>query len=313
MEEELIISGRMNPRVDPVLNIWHWEIPVDLFAGGIAAGILFFAGYYYLQNKENEYPAAVKRAPLVAPIMIIVCLIALFLDLSHKPYFWRLYTTFRIESPMSWGSWTFMVITPLAFVWAGIHIREVYPKWDWRLKWLNALEDFFKRYKKVLAWMMVIFSTLLGIYAGVLLSAFNARPLWNTSILGPLFLVAALLAGASVILAMARKEKERKLFGKIILSLIVVELFFIIHMFMGFLASTEVQIEAAQLFLGGSYTLPFWIFVVFLGLIVPGLLEILQLRGQHIPVLIPTVLILFGNIMMRFIIVYAGQASRYLY
>ena len=84
-------------------------------------------------------------------------------------------------------------------------------------------------------------------------------------------------------------------------------------MFMGFLASTEVQIEAAQLFLGGQYTIPFWIFVVFIGMIIPALLEFLELKGQKIPVLIPAVLILFGNIMLRIIIVYAGQASRYLY
>ena len=82
---------------------------------------------------------------------------------------------------------------------------------------------------------------------------------------------------------------------------------------MGFLASTQVQIEAAQLFLGGSYTLPFWIFVVFIGMLVPALLEYLELKGQKIPVIIPVALILFGNVMLRFIIVYAGQASRYLY
>ena len=38
-------------------------------------------------------------------------------------------------------------------------------------------------------------------------------------------------------------------------------------MFMGFLASTQVQIDAAKLFLGGSYTAPFWVLVVGLGLV----------------------------------------------
>lgn len=314
MEEELIISGRMNDRIDPVLNIWHWEIPFDLFAGGIAAGILFFAGFYYLSNKENEYPATTKKAPLLAPIFVVLCLIALFLDLTHKLYFWRLYTTIRLQSPMSWGAWTFMLVTPLAFIWPAIHIKETYPNWDWKFKWLEKSLLFLKDHRKTLAWLMVGSSVILGIYAGILLSAFNARPLWNTSILGPLFLVAALLAGASVIVVFTKNGgSERRQFVKIILTLIVIELFFIIHMFMGLMASTEVQIEAAQLFLGGSYTLPFWIFVVFIGLVLPGLLEILQLRGQHIPVYIPTLCILLGNIMLRFLIVYAGQASRYLY
>jgi protein NrfD len=46
---------------------------------------------------------------------------------------------------------------------------------------------------------------------------------------------------------------------------------------------------------------------------VPFLLEYLELRGQKIPVYLPALMILFGNVMLRFIIVYAGQASRYLY
>lgn len=82
---------------------------------------------------------------------------------------------------------------------------------------------------------------------------------------------------------------------------------------MGFLASTQVQIDAAKLFLGGEYTAPFWIFVVGLGLVLPAILEVLELSKKKIPVVIPAMLVLFGGIMMRFIIAYAGQASRWLY
>jgi len=311
--EEIIISGRMNDRVDPMLNIWHWEIPFYLFVGGIAAGILFFASFYYLQGKADKYPATVKWAPMVVPVLLVLGLIALLMDLNHKPYFWRLYTTIRLESPMSWGAWTLMIVTPLSFIWSATYLKELYPSWDWKFAWLNNLEQFFIKQREKIAWILVVFSVILGIYTGILLSAFNARPLWNTSILGPLFLVSGLSAGAAVIIVFSKNEVERRLFSKIDIAIISLELFFIIHMFMGFLASTEVQIEAAQMFLGGQYTLPFWIFVVFIGMIVPALLEFLELRGQKIPVYIPAVLILFGNIMLRFIIVYAGQASRYLY
>ena len=60
MREEFIISGRMNPSIDPQLNIWHWQIPLYLFLGGLAAGILFFAAYYTLRGKEKDYPIATK-------------------------------------------------------------------------------------------------------------------------------------------------------------------------------------------------------------------------------------------------------------
>ena len=37
MEEEIIISGRMNYKVDPTLSIWGWEIAFYLFVGIIMA------------------------------------------------------------------------------------------------------------------------------------------------------------------------------------------------------------------------------------------------------------------------------------
>lgn len=313
MREEIIVSGRMNPMVDPQLHIWHWQIPLYLFLGGLAAGILFFAALYHLNGKEKEYRTAVRIAPFLTPFLLIIGLAALFIDLRHKAYFWQLYTNIRLQSPMSWGAWTLMVITPVSFIWCALHIRDIFPQWKWKYQWLQETEDFFNRYKKALAWIMMIYAVILGIYTGILLSAFNARPLWNTSILGPLFLASGLSAGAAAILLMSRSAAERKLFAKIDLIMIGIELFLIIHLFMGFLASTQVQIDAAHLFLGGPYTMTFWIFVVMLGMVIPAILEILEIRKFHVPVIIPAVMVILGSFILRFIIVYAGQASRWLY
>jgi protein NrfD len=313
MREEIIVSGRMNPMIDPQLHIWHWQIPLYLFLGGLAAGILFFAALYFIMGKENEYAAAVKKAPIIAPFLLVLGLLALFIDLRHKMYFWQLYTNIKLQSPMSWGAWTLMVITPVSFIWNALYIKEFFPKWDWKYNWIKAIVAFLNTYKKTLAWIMLIYAVILGIYTGILLSAFNARPLWNTSILGPLFLASGLSAGAAVIMMMSKSPSERKRFAQIDLIIIGIELFLIVHMFMGFLASTQVQIDAAHLFLGGTYTMAFWIFVVIIGMLVPAVLEIMELRKYHIPVLLPAIMVLFGSIMLRFIIVYAGQVSRWLY
>jgi formate-dependent nitrite reductase membrane component NrfD len=313
MKEELIISGRLNHMVDPHLNIWHWQIPLYLFLGGMAAGILAIAALYFIRGREKDYRTAVRLTPFLAPVLLILGLAALFIDIRHKLFFWQLYTNIKLQSPMSWGAWTLMVITPVSFIWSALHIKDIFPNWDWKYKWLYDLEAFFNRYKKTLAWVMLIYAIILGIYTGILLSAFNARPLWNTSILGPLFLASGLSAGAATTMVLSKNREERKQFARIDLVLIGIELFLIIHMFMGFLASTQVQIEAANLFLGGPYTMSFWIFVVILGMIIPAFLEIMELGKFHIPVMVPGFLIIFGSFMLRFIIVYAGQMSRWLY
>jgi len=313
MKEEIIVSGRLNPMVDPSLHIWHWPIPLYLFLGGMAAGILTIAAIYYIRGREKDYKTAVRITPFLAPILLVLGLLALFIDLRHKLFFWQLYTNIKLQSPMSWGAWTLLVITPISFIWCALHIRDIFPRWDWKYDWLRKTEDFLNKYKKVIAWIMLIYAIILGIYTGILLSAFNARPLWNTSILGPLFLASGLSAGAAATLLLSRNREERLQFARIDLVLLGIELFLIIHMFMGFLASTQVQIDAANLFLGGQYTTTFWIFVVLLGMALPAILEIMELRKFHIPVVIPALLVIFGSFMLRFIIVYAGQTSRWLY
>jgi protein NrfD len=159
----------------------------------------------------------------------------------------------------------------------------------------------------------MISSVILGIYTGILLSAFNARPLWNTSILGPLFLTSGLSTGAAAIILMSKSHNERVGLAKIDLMLIAIELFLIVHMLMGFRASTQVQIEASKLFLGGDFTAVFWVFVIGLGLTIPAILEVLELKGRKIPYIIAPIMVLFGGLMFRFIMLHAGQMSRWLY
>ena len=313
MREELFASGRNIPNIDPYLNIWHWQIPIYLFLGGVAAGILFFAGVFTILGKENKMAATVKKAPLLVPFLLIFGLFMLFLDLKHKLFFWQLYTTIRLESPMGWGAWVLMIITPISILWSASYVREVFPNWDWKYDFLKTFEAWLIKYRLWIAWPMAVYAVILGIYTGILLSAFNARPLWNTSILGPLFLVSGMSTAAAVIIMLSKDHKERKIMGRIDLLLIVIELFFIVHLLMGFLAGSEAQINAANLFLGGKFTAPFFTFVVLLGLIFPALLEIFELKGYKVPIYIPAILVLLGGLIFRFLMVEAGQITRYLY
>lgn len=313
MIEEIITSGRMNPEIDPVLHAWGWEIPLYLFLGGIAAGILIFSAYFTLRGRQDELPVAVKWMPLAVPVLIGIGLLALLLDLSHVLYAWQLFTNIRWESPMSWGAWTLLIITPLSIAWIAIWMEELFPKWDWKINEVKTLVGWLKNQKRMLAQILILLSVILGMYTGILLSAFNARPFWNTSILGPLFLTSGLSASAALIVFFSKSEIEKRLFTRIDIILIGMELFMIIHLFMGHLAGTQVHIQAAHMFLGGAYTVPFWVFVVGLGLVLPVFLELLELKHRFIPAIVPVVLIVVGNIMLRFIVVNAGQASRWLY
>ncbi len=52
---------------------------------------------------------------------------------------------------------------------------------------------------QALAWSNIVLGVALGIYTGILLDTMVARPLWNSAILGPLFLFSGLSAGAAMV------------------------------------------------------------------------------------------------------------------
>ena len=316
MKEEIIISGRNLPHIDPFLNLWHWQISLYLFLGGLSAGILFFAAIVTLLGKEKEYEGAVKWATLIVPPALVVGLFVLIIDLSHMWYAWQLYMTFRITAPMSWGAWVLMLVTPISFLWSMSYLKEYFLYWRWKkglLKYVDPVVDWLAKNRKLMAWILVPSTIILGIYTGILLSAFNARPLWNNSILGPLFLTSGLSTGAAAIILLSKTHKERRMFSTIDLVLIAIELFLIIHMIMGMLAGSQVQIEASELLLGGEFTITFWVFVVILGLVFPAILEIFELIGFKVPAIAPAILVIIGGLVLRFVMIDAGQLTRFLY
>jgi formate-dependent nitrite reductase membrane component NrfD len=249
-------------------------------------------------------------------------------DLHHWLYFWQLFLHIRMESPMSWGAWTLSAIMIPAILWPLSYLDDTIeylqnrnPKckliglFTWannlikKLPVLPWVMDLFNKNKRLIAYLTIYLSVILGVYTGILLSAFNARPLWNSAILGPLFLTSGVSTGAALLMWLSNDHSERKMYSKIDLFLIATELFFIIHLFMGMLSGGVAQVEAAQLFLGGPYTAVFWVLIVGMGLVIPAILEIMELSGFHIPIGIPAFLILMGGLIFRFIMVYAGQAS----
>lgn len=316
MNEEVFISGRNIPHIDPHLSLWEFPISLYLFLGGLSAGILLFSAILHLINKEDEFKGAAKWAPIIVPFALAFGLLALIYDLGNPFYSWRLYTTIRIESPMSWGAWVLLIVTPMSILWVMTYLRELFPviKYEkYKMSFLYKVEELAIKYKKYMALALLPLTVILGIYTGILLSAFNARPLWNNAILGPLFFVSGLSTAAATVILFAKSTHERHWFSKIDILLIVIEIGLIIHLIMGYYAGTEMQIEAVKILVGGDFTTMFFGFLVVLGLLVPLILEVFELAGFKVPVVIPAILILIGGLVFRVLMVEAGQITRILY
>jgi len=329
MGEKLIVSGRHIEGLYPHLDVWEFGIPLYLFIGGLAAGILIFATFFYLRGKENEMPATVKISTLIVPVIIIFGLLFLIGDLHHKIYFWRLLTTFVFASPMSWGTWILTIVLLLSIFWPLSYLDDIisyfeenkrkrFVKWlSWVKKMvekigiINKLVELTVKYRKIVAYTIFFLSIGLGIYTGILLSSFNARPLWNTPILGLLFLVSGVSTGAAFIMWISKDHSEKKLFSLIDIALIAVELLFIFLMFLGMAWGPEIMQHTSEMFFGGEFTAIFWGVFVTLGLLLPLVLEVLELKGYNVPIAVPAFFILAGGLIFRIIMVTAGQISTY--
>ena len=335
-------STRHNPLIDPHLAVWSWEIPLYLFVGGIVAGMMVLGGLAMLRLAKGEDSRSFfsMQTPLLGFVLMNIGMLALLLDLTHRLYVWRIFTTFQVASPMAWGSWVLIVVYGVLMVSALIRLPEAWPWLGHRVPVLKTLSDTLVTRPSWIAALgaaNILLGVGLGIYTGILLNTMVARPLWNSAILGPLFLVSGLSAGAAVMhivasLMQGRPAPEGMVGGafsallqplgaqhpekKTAHSLVrydqmflVTELVFIGLFIINLHTSSASHLAAASLIMSGPYALPFWGLVVGVGVLLPLAWQALELSHRVAHTVVPAVLVLVGGFTLRWVMVNAGQMS----
>ncbi len=244
---------------------------------------------------------------------------------------------------MSWGSWVLLIVYGVLLVSALIRLPDAWPWLGRKLPVLQRISDAMvanPALLRMLGWASILLGVILGIYTGILLNTMVARPLWNSAILGPLFLVSGLSAAAAMVHLATRifpgrpapqgmiggafasmvqnlgpQPPEKRTVDSLIradLAFLAIELLLIALLVISLLTSSASHAEAAKLILGGSYTMIFWLGVVTVGIVVPLALQALEL-GHRIPhTVLPAVLVLAGGFALRWVMVNAGQASTFI-
>jgi protein NrfD len=222
-----------------------------------------------------------------------------------------------------------------------VRLPEAWPGLATRVPLLRRASDALvaqPRWLGAIAWANIVLGVGLGIYTGILLNTMVARPLWNSAILGPLFLVSGLSAGAAVLHLASVLRGERPAapgpiagaWTAIVQPLgsapprrdgvnglirgdqvfIAIELVLIALLLVNLGTATASQAEAASLLTGGFYGWIFWGVVVGAGLLLPLALQALELVHRISHSVLPALLVLAGGYALRWVLVGAGQASR---
>lgn len=292
-------------------RVWGWEIPIYLFLGGLVAGIMLTVSAAVLLLGRDRVTQAMRRGALLAPVLLSLGMGALFIDLTYKLHVFRFYTTFRASAPMSLGSWVLLLVYPVQLGLVLAMPADLIEPWLGKVPVLapvlTRLRAFAEKHVTRLAWGGLVLGVALGVYTGVLLSATVARPLWSSGALGFLFLASGSSTGVAALMVLERDHQMQGLMARADLALIALELMVLLLWLVGLMTQGPVYREAARLVLTGPYAPAFLGMVVFGGLLVPAALEGLSLRGKALHSRWVPALVLLGGLLLRFVIVYAGQ------
>jgi formate-dependent nitrite reductase membrane component NrfD len=305
------VTTRDNPVIDPAMHVWGWEVPVYLFLGGWVAGSMVLAGWFMRRGREPGARCVCDVLPWISLVLISLGMGALFLDLEHKLYVWRMYLTLQPGSPMWWGGWILILVYPVLALGA---LRSL--PGDWLRRW-PALARLAAGLRapaatRTLSTVSILTGAALGIYTGILLSSLGARPLWASAALGPLFLVSGLSTGAAFAHVIARDPGEQAALLRADNVFLTVELVLIGLFLIGLTTASAVHATAAALLLGGPYTAVFWVFVVGLGIVLPLAIQSLMASHRIQHTLVAPALVMLGGLALRFVIVSAGQYSHWI-
>jgi len=306
-----LVNTRHNELIDPLVNVWGWQIAVYLFLGGLVAGMMIIAGYFLFSGRNKGENCACFFLPLLSMALLSIGMLALFLDLEHKLYVWRLYLTFQVSSPMSWGAWILILVYPALLANLMVKPPNVIAS---KFIWLEKISGNLNRRPflvKIISVANMLLGGMLGIYTGVLLSTLSARPLWNSSLLWLLFLVSGLSSAAAFVHMIAKDKDERELLAKADNGFLVLEMFVIALLIIGLLTSSQAGSDAARIILSGPYAASFWVFVILSGIVIPLILQFLAVNHRIRHSIFPPIMVIAGGLILRFIIVFAGQYSHW--
>ncbi|MFQ5820319.1 MAG: DmsC/YnfH family molybdoenzyme membrane anchor subunit [Candidatus Heimdallarchaeota archaeon] len=285
--------------------VWGWFITFDLFLGGLSAGLFVSVAGLEAFNPSEKYERTLTWGATLSWIILTFGLITLILDLGHPERAANTMLNPQLNSPMSWGSITIVILLILSLAYwlahTGFLIRKLIPPL-WKI--LN-------RFKTLIATLGGIVAFMTGTYTGILLT-YARFSLWNSPVLPLLFLTSALGTGYGLFLFLAKLTGEMEQTGlwrhlpRLLVILGVVELLLVLT----YISLLATEAQAALLNLGTVYgtlfTLIFLVGGVILGKI--GLPLLGTRKGGSEIVYLSTVLVVFGGFVLRYVVVFLGQS-----
>jgi hypothetical protein len=147
---------------------WTWEVPLYFFAGGAAGSAAVIASVAQFTGAD---PRLIRDARAIAAIGGAISPALLISDLGMPSRFLHMLRVFKIQSPMSVGSWTLVAFSNSAVASAFLG----------QLRRKSSRGAAIKIAENAAQFVALISGLALATYTGVLIGA-TAVPVWNTNV-----------------------------------------------------------------------------------------------------------------------------------
>jgi len=289
----LYLSGMTN-RVP-----WGLQISMAIFYIGLSAGSLVVSGLYGVFGKM-EYKPFARIAAYLAMLFLIAGLLSIFTDQGRID---RVFT-----KPFTYVNPTSMFSINPALYSGHIMICVLY---------LWALFKEKGTLTKITSLVVVIWA--IGTHTGTgAIFAFVPRELYNSALLPPSFVAAALSSGAALMIlvivglfkATGRHLDDELIIwlGRRLLSIFIVVTFYVLLIENAHRAYLAYSHEAGVFFLfGGIHSFMFWVGLIIIGSVIPAILLFVRRTGTSVRwTVFASVLVVVGVLFERFLIVIPG-------
>ncbi len=304
--------------------VWGLYVTCFVFFVGLGAGALFIGSLAVCSGKDQFHPIA-RAGSIISLVSLILAGLFITMDLGRPERAYLLLTKAQLESPLILD---FLVVNVL------IGIAALYTLFAFRAEALSKDTPAgifakllaiggkpgkigqFPKLLRLLAGIMVIGIPILYLLTVRLFASLRAHPEWNATVLGPVFLTSALLAGlaaTSIIAGLGNsKQKEpgsanqaRRLVINGLIILIIIDILISLSPL-----ATMRQFDSSAELTIWSHINGFTIAELVIGLLVP-LAFLLAVRNKpNISIAVPGVLILIGVFLKRWHIINSGMLNR---
>ncbi len=274
--------------------LWDVRVSLDLFLGGLGVGA-FLVGAVLYSMDAKLYESIIKKAFIIAPILVIAGLVLLLTELGR---------------PLNVIK-TLYAINPTSFMSIGIFLQSAFVA----VALFIAFGIITKGAEGICTKFIYIGATLaglVGLYHGFLLTGISKEP-WNNAI-PIIFFISSILAGSSLVFLLNLSQLDtvlQKFKIPVIVNMVLTLELAAIFAWVYNLALTTASSKHAYDVLMGSFGLEFWGLSIVVGLVIPLALLTMVILGKTTlkAVALPTfATMVIGSFFLKNLVVYLGQA-----